>query len=165
MKVGSLMRKLHLIHARKEDCELLWQWANDPETRRNSFHTEQITLEEHKAWLSRVLADENTKIYILLEKNVPVGQVRLSFSNRWQISYSIAPVFRGHGYGKLLLQMAEKELIQNGHVGDLLFAEVKKHNVASRKIFTSLGFKLVEGTPDEVCAYKKKVGVDEGECP
>lgn len=158
------MRNLHLVYARKEDCDLLWQWANDPETRRNSFHTEQITLEEHKAWLSQVLADENTKLYILFENDVPVGQIRLLFLDRWQISYSIAPEFRGQGYGKVLLQMAEKELIQNGYVGDVLFAEVKIHNIASQKIFTSLGFKQTEGTSDEICAYIKKIGIDEGEC-
>ena len=151
------MGKLHLRHACEADCELLWQWANDAVTRHNSFNTAKITLAEHKTWFSQMMINKNIKIYIMLEDDIPVGQVRLSFENRWQISYSIAPAFRGHGYGYTLLQLAEDKLTSYGHVGEVLYAEVKKDNIASQRIFAKLGFKQVKSVHDDAYAYSKEI--------
>ena len=123
-----------------EDMMLLYQWRNDIDTRRNSFFMDEIPLENHKKWLQRTLQDESQKLWIMLVNSEPVGQVRVSVKEeKLEISYTIAPRFRGQGYGCIMLQLMENELI-NTEWGNryCLYAEVKKHNIASQKIFLKL---------------------------
>ena len=47
---------LIVIKSFTADADVLWRWANDPETRQNSFNTSPILYEEHVAWLSPILA-------------------------------------------------------------------------------------------------------------
>ena len=107
--------------------------------------------------LQRILADDSVKLYILQDDNEQIGQVRLAYIGKWQISYSIASAFRGQGYGKIMLQMAENELIRSGHVGESLWAEAKLSNIASRRIFEKLGYAEAASMHDDACAYQKQV--------
>jgi hypothetical protein len=49
--------KLIFRRAKKEDCELIYKWANDPEVRKNSFSGAAITVENHQKWFESKLAD------------------------------------------------------------------------------------------------------------
>ena len=143
---------VYLRRVDREDVDLFFKWVNDPAVRANSFNTERIQWESHRKWFENVLADDSVCIYVLMQDNLPVGQVRLVFeANKWQISYSIASAYRGQGYGKILLQLVENELINNGHTGEELFAEVKIHNNASQRIFSRLGY--VETVRNHTNAY------------
>ena len=57
--------KLVLREVTGKDIDLLFRWANDPVTRQNAFHTEQISYETHRAWFVRMLADRDVMKYIL----------------------------------------------------------------------------------------------------
>ena len=48
--MGQYLRKATI-----EDRDLLFQWANDPLVRKNSFSTAEIAYEEHVDWYNRVL--------------------------------------------------------------------------------------------------------------
>ena len=88
--------------------------------------------------------------------------MRLAFyDGKWQISYSVAPAYRGQGYGKIILQLAENELISDGHVGERLYAEVKKDNVASQRIFNKLGYGEAASQHDNAYAYTKIVAKEQ----
>jgi len=63
---------LTLREARPSDAELLWRWANDPETRANSFSRAAISYADHVAWLERRLASDATRIWIFGDEGVPV---------------------------------------------------------------------------------------------
>lgn len=121
------------------DTELLFKWANDPETRKNSFHSEPISHEEHVRWFQKKLDSPATLILIASLGETPnssaegtssmvtdlatfthphatpidVGLLRLKKEdNRLMISYSVAPDLRGRGLGYLLLRdglLYEKE--------------------------------------------------------
>ena len=152
---------IYLRRADREDVELFFRWVNEPAVRANSFSTEPIPWESHQKWFEKALADDGVRIYVLMQDNIPVGQVRLVFEDsKWQISYSIASAYRGQGYGKILLQLVENELIKMGHVGDTLFAEVKTDNIASQRIFTRLGYREVECKRSNAHAYDKVVKPD-----
>lgn len=152
--------ELFLRPATIDDVNILFKWVNEPSVRKNSFNTNIISMDEHKAWLERVLTDMNTRLYILQEDDNPIGQVRLAYdTNMWQISYSIAPAYRGQGYGKIILQLAENELIRGGHVGEHLYAEVKKDNIASQRIFKKLGYGETASQHDNAYGYIKVVAV------
>ncbi|MBE6099365.1 MAG: GNAT family N-acetyltransferase [Anaerovibrio sp.] len=153
-----MKENLYLRPATVDDARLIFEWANDPEVRENSFNTDDILWDDHLAWFNRTLADESTLLFILMKDDAPVGQVRLVNSDKWQISYSIASVYRGQGYGKLILQLAENELVVEGHGGEKLYAEVKMDNIASQKIFTGLDYWMSESEHVGALAYVKIVG-------
>ena len=153
-----MKENLYLRPATVDDARLIFEWANDSKVRENSFNTDDILWDDHLAWFNRTLADESTLLFILMKDDAPVGQVRLANSDKWQISYSIASVYRGQGYGKLILQLAENELVVEGHGGAKLYAEVKMDNIASQKIFTGLDYWMSESEHVGALAYVKIVG-------
>jgi RimJ/RimL family protein N-acetyltransferase len=53
-------------------------------------------------------------MYILCDGSLEVGSLRLEYDAQGaEISYSIAPEYRGHGYGKELISLAGKESGEN----------------------------------------------------
>ncbi|MGH9508910.1 MAG: UDP-2,4-diacetamido-2,4,6-trideoxy-beta-L-altropyranose hydrolase, partial [Terriglobales bacterium] len=48
---------LRLRRATEQDCRLLWEWANDPDTRANSFSSELIPWDDHQRWFRAKLSD------------------------------------------------------------------------------------------------------------
>jgi UDP-2,4-diacetamido-2,4,6-trideoxy-beta-L-altropyranose hydrolase len=134
-----------------EDCGLLWEWANDPEVRAVSFSTEPIPWENHARWFRTKLSDPNCYYYILLsQEGVPVGQVRFDISgDKAEISISIAPNFRGSGFGAYGIRIASKHLFQETAI-TRIFAHIKPNNNTSIDAFRKAdyhmaGIKVVKG--------------------
>ena len=133
---------LHVRHARLSDEELLFTWANDLITRKNSFSPEPIPEETHRKWFHEKLRNiEGCKLYIVeTEDCIPLGQVRFERNEEaWKIDYSLAPQFRGRGLARPLLESAMQQL-RSLYKGVLVVGEVKGENVRSQRVFESLGF-------------------------
>lgn len=133
---------MEIREALPRDEALLLQWANDPDTRRNAFSSKQITPEEHHRWFHRRINRPSDCILCIAqtESGVPVGQVRFErHDNSWEISFALAPVFRGAGLGRPMLTRAIGYLRRQKSCCTL-FSQVKSQNMASRKIFETLGF-------------------------
>jgi hypothetical protein len=82
--MGADRADVSLRPANADDAELLLAWANDAATRAASFDRPEIAPDVHAAWLTRVLADPSRRLWIALEGDRPVGQVRLGRrSGRW----------------------------------------------------------------------------------
>jgi len=149
--------------AEASDEKLLLTWANDKDTRKNSFHTRPIQPEEHHRWFAGILSDKSEHVWIMTVDDRPAGMVRLSEDGNssghiFRISYSIAKPFRGKGLGTCIIRlMEEKAKREFGGEGGQLYAEVKKDNIASRKIFESLGY--AEGTEkaEDCMIYRKNI--------
>ena len=125
---------LRLVDNKDED--LLLNWANDLMVRKNSFCQAQIKPEEHKKWFHNALKDESVIIYILMKKNEPIGQCRLNIDgNTAYINYSIEENMRGQGFGKMILDLMEREVRTNHSQIKRLVAKVKVENEASRRCF------------------------------
>ncbi len=58
--------ELYLCKACQDDCNLLFQWANEEVTRKNSFNTAQIKYKDHLKWFDALMIDDNRKQYILV---------------------------------------------------------------------------------------------------
>src|SRR5581483_8142161 len=69
-------RQLTIREARPEDARLLWEWANDPSVRSNSFNQEPIPWESHLRWYEKRLASPGTRFWLLEVNSVPAGQIR-----------------------------------------------------------------------------------------
>lgn len=122
----------------KKDKDLLFQWANDSECRKNSLNTKMITYEEHCTWFDRKLSDENCLMYLYLVEGEPAGQIRIQIEDEiGVISYSVAREYRGKGYGSRMISMVEDEVKEKLQC---LHAVVKKENTASLNIFKKSGY-------------------------
>ena len=93
--------------AHKEDAELLWHWANEPDVRRNSFNSQKIPLVDHLKWLSGKLDSDDSKIWILEYDGQPAGQIRYDRVNdvTAEVSFTVAKHKRGMGIGTKLLEI------------------------------------------------------------
>jgi UDP-2,4-diacetamido-2,4,6-trideoxy-beta-L-altropyranose hydrolase len=132
---------LRLRRVREKDCRQLWEWANDPEVRPVSFATETISWERHLDWFNSKLRDPNAVLYLVVDsEEIPAGQVRYQIDNaRAAVSISLAPQFRGKGYGEVVLQMATEDLFRTTAVTQI-DAYVKPNNTPSLRLFTRAGY-------------------------
>jgi UDP-2,4-diacetamido-2,4,6-trideoxy-beta-L-altropyranose hydrolase len=143
---------LKIRSATVEDCRLLWEWANDPEVRANSFHSEYIPWDKHIAWFNKKMKDPNCHLYLITEENSePIGQLRFSVieDSRSVVSISIAKDKRGYGHGTEGLLSALEALSKETAAKEVV-AYVKPDNVSSIRMFEKAGFvnqgpRVVEG--------------------
>ena len=131
---------IYLRQAMPEDKDLLYQWRNDPVCRENSLDQSIVPYESHCAWFQDRLGSGDCFIFICMEKDSPIGQVRVDYQGRdGKISYSISEGYRGRGYGARMLGLLEQDAgIRMRTAG--LYAIVKCSNVASQKCFEKLQY-------------------------
>jgi UDP-2,4-diacetamido-2,4,6-trideoxy-beta-L-altropyranose hydrolase len=133
--------RLRPVH--KEDCSLLWCWANDPETRAASFSSEPISWYEHIQWFDAKIRSENCKMYIALDRrDQPVGLIRydIDSENEAVVSITIANQYRGKGYASLIIEKTSSRILRQSKMHQLN-AYIKCDNLASIKVFLRAGFK------------------------
>lgn len=136
------MRKLYLRNVTEKDKELLFQWANDSDVRKNSFISKNISEKEHERWFRRVMEDDNVKQYIFMEDENAVGQIRFDIKDECAIiSYSISCNNRGRGLASEMIKAAEKKILEDRPDVKIITAEVKPENYLSLKVFERLGYR------------------------
>ena len=148
--------KLFLRFADEHDMDLLLEWANDKDLRANSFNTEQISEESHQKWFHKIMNSDKIKLWIMMNGNIPVGQIRLEVANNSGIiSYSIATKHRGLGYGKIILKLLEGWITDNFDTEFTAIGLVKTTNNASMHIFETANYEKNEC--NEYIKYLKKI--------
>ena len=144
--------ELYLRRATIEDAEDILKWRNDPATRENSFTRDEIDLETHLAWFEKKLVDTGCFMYILMDGDKKVGNIRVDVEDvTGEISYMIAPDARRKGYGKKILALVETEV--SGMV-DSLVGYTLKTNRASGRCFEANGY-TCRDDGDSYCYVKK----------
>ncbi len=135
------MTKLTLRLASGDDAKLLWEWANDPETRKFSFSSAPIAWQTHQTWLASKLSNPSYFFRIALDASeVPIGYIRCEKKeNRGLISVSVSPLMRREGYGSRIIQLATQVIFKEMNV-EMIHAYIKKENQASQKTFEKAGF-------------------------
>ncbi|MBQ8823225.1 MAG: GNAT family N-acetyltransferase [Lachnospiraceae bacterium] len=129
---------IYLRKATLADAEMILEWRNDAVTREHSFSKDEITLETHTNWMKNKLADVSCTMYILMDGEACVGQLRIDkVDNVGEISYMIAPDKRKMGYGKRIIALAEE--IVSGDIKALM-GLVEKVNEPSKKCFQASGY-------------------------
>ena len=145
----------NIRHGNTDDELLYFNWANDPETRMQSFNSEPISLENHIIWFRKNLHDKNVVFYILEFESNPVGQLRFSIDGEVAtINYSIDKNYRGKGIGKIIIKKATQILIKENPSIKIVQGFVKSQNVASAKAFLSNGFAQENSNVFESCEYR-----------
>lgn len=138
------------------DARLLFEWRNDPQTRENSRSSEELQWETHVSWLTNVLSDTASTRHLYIvenEEGTPIGTVRYDESEDGyaEISYTVAPEWRGQGIGAAMTVQFAKEFLADKKIK----AVIKKGHIASEAVAHALGLtpkeeESSEGTPDEV---------------
>lgn len=134
--------KFELVEATMEDIDLLFEWSNDSECRKNSFNSEKIEYSEHKKWFLNKMSDANCKIYLYVYNDEKIGQVRLELQeSSGLIGYSIKKDYRGQGHGSRILSLLENKLENTDDTKiKYLIGKVKIENLASQKVFEKLDY-------------------------
>lgn len=153
------MDEMKLVPVDLSHIDIIYEWANEKETRKNAFHTQKIEYSTHQQWMRNKLADPEGLFYICDIGDKHVGQIRLDISGQQGlISYSIDKTLRGKGYGKQMLYLLEYEIQNNkncsGKVKELI-ARVKYGNLPSQKCFEKLGYEKRELA--DYIEYQKKI--------
>ena len=133
--------RLDLRPAKEEDCEVLWQWRNEEDTRKWSFNTEYIPYEEHKKWFLSKLINADSLILIVSEGQRNIGQVRFDKSSDGsaEVYISISAAERHKGHGSDALKIACQYAVRKLNVTRMI-AHIKDGNEASIGVFTRAGF-------------------------
>ncbi len=128
-------------HVEWKDRELLFEWANDSEVRRQSFHTESILWEEHVHWFEDKMHSPDSDLLIWVEDGVDKGMLRLDYENeKAQVSYSVEKDQRGKGTASRLIDALSAYVKKEMPDIHTLVAEVKAENRFSRRIFEKCGY-------------------------
>jgi UDP-2,4-diacetamido-2,4,6-trideoxy-beta-L-altropyranose hydrolase len=146
---GGPMRVIRQLHddelalrpVQSKDCRLLWEWANDPVARAQSFSTEKILWGKHVVWFESKRTDVSIHFYIAVDKNdVPAGQIRYQIDGQEAlVSVSLAPEQRGRGYGAEIIRLGTRKLWATTKT-NIIHAYIKQDNTASVRAFAKAGF-------------------------
>jgi len=136
--LGVTLRPAHA-----EDCRLLWEWRNDPDTRAASFGSEPIPFERHRAWFEEHVGSSDTRIWVVLDPaGNGIGYVRFQIRGaEAEVSVALGRNERGKGYGSKAIRAASNKMLSLG-LAQKLVALVKKSNPGSRRSFERAGFCL-----------------------
>jgi len=142
------MSEIVLVSAEICHSEMIWEWRNDPITRKMFVNSEKVSWEEHTSWYEKVLLDKCRKLYVGEEGGIPIGVVRFDKCDDeeyvYEVSINISPTSRRKGFGKQLLTNGIRRLLKEVDNCKFIRAEVKKDNVSSNKLFMSCGFIFIE---------------------
>lgn len=135
--------ELRIRPCTKDDARLLFDWRNDEGTRAMSGDTSPLSWESHLEWFTIVFSGGFSGRSIYIVENAggePIGTVRsdLREDGFTEVSYTIAPEWRGKGFGKrMVLQFAKEHLASTK-----LAARIKKGvNPSSESIAAALGLR------------------------
>jgi spore coat polysaccharide biosynthesis predicted glycosyltransferase SpsG/RimJ/RimL family protein N-acetyltransferase len=135
-------RGWEVARAASSDSDLLLSWRNDPETRRRSLDTAEVSPAEHGAWFRRVLADPDRDLLLVRCGGEPVGTVRFDreATGDREVSITLAPEQRGRGRAATVLACGEELMAAGPAAGGRVTARVKVDNAASGALFARAGY-------------------------
>lgn len=134
-------RNIILRKATQDDCSLLYEWVNDEEVRRNSLDQHLINKDEHNAWFDKMMKDSSQVQYIMMQKEKPIGQVRVTIEDDVaEIHYSITKAIRGQGMGQELIRLVVDTIKKEYPSVTRVVGKIKADNMASLRCFSKNEF-------------------------
>ena len=147
-------RHVRLRAAMIADCERVWVWRNDPETRAASLDQEAIAWEVHESWFNETLRRTDRRLYIIVADGRDTGAVRLDVTDgEARVHIHLAPEARYRGIGPAALRAVVGEAFDGLGLTRVL-GVIRSDNQPSLAAFAKAGFALVEGGGAVVTAVK-----------
>ena len=149
----------YLRCANIDDMMLFFNWVNEKTVRQNSFSTNIIGIDNHKAWFENSLKNKDRYIYVLMKDDLPLGQIRFDVSDeKAEIAYSIDKSYRNKGFGNIIISLGIEQIIKDCARVRTIVAKVKGTNAYSQKCFLRNGFEEYGKIFDsgyEIVEYRK----------
>ena len=125
--------------ANETECLLYYEWANDPDVRRQSYSSHDISFDEHEKWFFEKILDKDYRMFVVEKAGKAIGQIRFSLNaGIATISYGLDKNYRGQGLGVSLLRIGCSELKKE--IANIqIIGFVKKSNIPSSKAFEEIG--------------------------
>ncbi len=137
--------RVYLRPGLPEDVDRVFEWANDPVTRKVSFNTGPVPYAGHVAWFATQLESDQRNLFIAMDGDEPVALVRLdqaSGDRSCIVSINVAPSARGRGIGTRVLVAAGPVAATLGF--ERVDAYIRPSNVASIRAFEKAGYALAD---------------------
>lgn len=136
---------MNIRPAGAQDSDQLLVWVNRPDCLAQKLLTAgPVPRDVHEAWMARRLADPDTRLFIIEEAGVPVGQARLQADDgAFKVDIYVVPEGRGRGLAHQGLSAAITALRREGRAEPIV-AEVLPRNGPSQALFIRLGFVQTE---------------------
>jgi UDP-2,4-diacetamido-2,4,6-trideoxy-beta-L-altropyranose hydrolase len=140
--VPTSVKDISLRLAELEDVDIYFSWVNEEYVRKFAFSSEHVSWETHQKWFENKINSSETFMWVLETKiGLPIGQIRFDVHDQTaEISYSLDPIGRGRGWGKILLAKGIESFRLIRPVCPVQ-AKVKPENIPSCQSFQRLGFK------------------------
>ena len=127
--------------AEDQDLQFLFNLYNKNILEKKFFSLKKVKFREHKIWFKNQIKEK--MIFICSIQNSKIGYVRFDKINKKNLSVSIAiqKKYQRKGYGKkMLIRVLQKEKVSKYNV----WAYIVSKNIASKKFFSNLNFKLIK---------------------
>lgn len=156
----SDINEIRLRSASDEDIVGYYNWANDPDVRKNAINTDPISWPTHQAWFTSKLHDAKSQLFVLEAAGLPVGQIRFDKEGgEAHIDYSLDPIVRGRGWGLRLLALGIDRMRQ---IEPVRFrAEVKAGNEVSAAVFLRNGFTEISNVSAGYRSFYRETSVSD----
>ena len=127
--------------AQFSDAEQIWEIRNEPASLAVAAKPEAIPLAKHVAWFeNKYSKPQNNFCFVAEIDGKVIGYCRFdSEGDHYLNSIAVSSSMHGNGIGTLLLGQSIEQL----RTDKPIHAEVRKHNLASVKIFERNGFKKI----------------------
>jgi RimJ/RimL family protein N-acetyltransferase len=133
--------QVDLRRATTSDCERVFEWRNAEVNRLWFFDQHMLSLDEHRSWYARVLADPERELLIGQSVGLPMGVLRFDMSEATAtVSIYLVPGLAGRGLGTALLRAGTDWIRKTRSEVAMLRAEVRPDNVASSRAFIAAGY-------------------------
>jgi RimJ/RimL family protein N-acetyltransferase len=125
------------------DVGLLFEWRNLPQIVDLSTSRRRVDWDEHRAWMTGLMADANRLLLVVLSGNEPIGQVRFeplpARREALTVSIYLIPGQTGLGLGVHALRAASSmafDLLPVRHI----YAFIREDNGRSLRAFEKSGY-------------------------
>jgi RimJ/RimL family protein N-acetyltransferase len=140
---SKIAETIHIRPVSEEDSEDIFLWANDEDTRKNSFKSEKITKEAHRNWFDQKKSDPDSVFFMGEYKNTKAAFIRFDKENDdIVIGINMNPEFRGKNLSSKFISAGLKNFASKKNV----LAYIKPSNAASIKTFEKAGFRYFNET-------------------
>ena len=133
----------------REDWDDLLIWRNDELTRKMSINSEIIEKDKHHFYMGEMLQNDNREQFIFLHYKNKIGTIRIDKLNDGfeQFSYTINPLYRGKGYGGLMMRLYLFDKVGKYR------CEIKPENIESIKMLEKNRF-VYKKTHEGILVYE-----------
>ena len=127
--------------AQLNDAEGIWKIRNEPASLAVAASPETILLDRHIAWFKgKYFTGKDNHCFVGEMESEVVSYCRFDLEDdKYLISVAVASSMHGRGIATFLLGQSIKQL----NTKKSIHAEIRRHNIASAKIFERNGFKKI----------------------